>query len=449
MCSVGQGYNVIYMLLLAIFLSMTLVSGVVQLFRTLKAAKEKEADKKEITTAVVEIVVGILALVAFGWLGLCITVMLKALPLAVLLYILWNVGAKIVANRKKEESSEGSESGDATESGADDSDDAKESGADDSDDAKESDADKSDDAAESNADEPDADKSDDTNESSADDANDSLESNSDDATKSDQVLKKETTLDNTRVKRIIPCLDVNEGRVVKGVNFVDIKDAGDPVEIARAYSDAGADELVFLDITATTEARQTRFEMVKKVAESITIPFTVGGGIRSKEDFAQVLAAGADKGSVNSAAIERPELVKELVEEFGSERVVVAIDVKKRKDGSGWNVYKNGGQVDSGLDALTWAKQVEELGAGELLVTSMDCDGTRSGYDLEVTRSIAEAVNIPVIASGGAGKLDDFYDIFTYGKADAALAASLFHFKELEIQEVKEYLKKEVIPVKG
>ena len=404
MCSTVQGVSMIYMVLLAVFLSMTLVSGVVQLFKAVVMNREKEADKKEIATAIVEIVVGILGLVAFGWLGLCFVVMLKALPLAVVLYILWNIGAKIVLNRRRTEQPEDSKSNDtdeATESGADDTDDATGSGADDT----------------------------------------------GDVTESDQASKKVTALDNERVKRIIPCLDVNEGRVVKGVNFVDLKDAGDPVEIAQAYNAAGADELVFLDITATTKARQTRYEMVKKVSESITIPFTVGGGIRSKEDFARVVAAGADKGSVNSAAIERPELVKELAEEFGSERVVIAIDVKKREDGSGWNVYKNGGQVDTGLDALAWAKQAEELGAGELLVTSMDCDGTKSGYDLEVTGSIAKAVNIPVIASGGAGELEDFRDAFTIGKADAALAASLFHFKDLEIQEVKVYLQKEGIRV--
>ena len=421
MCSTAQGYSMIYMVLLAVFLSMTLVSGVVQLFRALAAAKEKGADKKEITTAIVEIVVGILALVAFGWLGLCSEVMLKALPLAVVLYILWNIGAKIVANRKKEEPSEDSASDDITESAE-----AAESA---EDDTTESEADSATESAE-----------DDVRES---DENDATESRAGNATESNQALTKEVTLSDERVKRIIPCLDVNEGRVVKGVNFVDLKDAGDPAEIARAYDAAGADELVFLDITATTEARQTRLEMVKKVADSISIPFTVGGGIRSVEDFAQVVAAGADKGSVNSAAIERPELVKELAEEFGSERVVVAIDVKKREDGSGWNVFKNGGQVDTGLDALAWSKQVEELGAGELLVTSMDGDGTKSGYDLEMTRSIAEAVKIPVIASGGAGKLEDFYDVLTFGKADAALAASLFHFKELEIHEVKEYLQKE------
>ena len=401
MCSTAQGYSMIYMVLLAIFLSMTLVSGLVQLFRALVAAKGKGADKKEITTAIVEIVVGILALVAFGWLGLCFIVMLKALPLAVVLYILWNIGARIVSNRKGAEQTEDSESMDDT-------------------------------------------KSAETMESAEDDVK---ESDADAATDFNQVPKKVAALDNEKVKRIIPCLDVNEGRVVKGVNFVDIKDAGDPVEIARAYDAAGADELVFLDITATTEARQTRFEMVKKVADCISIPFTVGGGIRSVEDFAQLVAAGVDKGSVNSAAIERPELVKELVEKFGSERVVVAIDVKKREDGSGWNVFKNGGQVDTGLDALAWAKKVEELGAGELLVTSMDGDGTKAGYDVEITRSIAGAVNIPVIASGGAGKLEDFRDIFMTGKADAALAASLFHFKELEIHEVKEYLQKEGIPI--
>lgn len=240
-------------------------------------------------------------------------------------------------------------------------------------------------------------------------------------------------------KRIIPCLDVNKGRVVKGVNFVDLKDAGDPVEIARAYDAAGADELVFLDITASCEARDTVVHMVRAVAASVFIPFTVGGGIRTVEDFKRLLREGADKISVNSAAIDRPELIREAAEKFGSQCVVVAIDAKRRPDG-GWNIYKHGGRLDTGIDAVWWAKEAERLGAGEILLTSMDCDGTKAGYDVELTRAIAEAVSIPVIASGGAGKLEHFYEALTEAKADAALAASLFHYKELQIREVKEYL---------
>lgn len=240
-------------------------------------------------------------------------------------------------------------------------------------------------------------------------------------------------------KRIIPCLDVNKGRVVKGVNFVDLKDAGDPVEIARAYDAAGADELVFLDITASCEARDTVVDMVRAVAASVFIPFTVGGGIRTVEDFKRLLREGADKISVNSAAIDRPELIREAAEKFGSQCVVVAIDAKRRPDG-GWNIYKHGGRLDTGIDAIWWAKEAERLGAGEILLTSMDCDGTKAGYDVELTRAIAEAVSIPVIASGGAGTLEHFYEALTDAKADAALAASLFHYKELQIREVKEYL---------
>ena len=240
-------------------------------------------------------------------------------------------------------------------------------------------------------------------------------------------------------KRIIPCLDVNKGRVVKGVNFVDLKDAGDPVEIAKAYDAAGADELVFLDITASCEERDTVVDMVRKVAANVFIPFTVGGGIRTVEDFKKLLREGADKISVNSAAIDRPELITEAADKFGSQCVVVAIDAKKREDG-GWNIYKHGGRQDTGIDAVEWAKKVEALGAGEILLTSMDCDGTKAGYDIELTRAIADAVSIPVIASGGAGTLEHFYDAFTEGGADAALAASLFHYKELEIMEVKDYL---------
>ena len=240
-------------------------------------------------------------------------------------------------------------------------------------------------------------------------------------------------------KRIIHCLDVNNGRVVKGVNFVDLKDAGDPVEIAKAYDAAGADELVFLDITASCEERDTVVDMVRQVAANVFIPFTVGGGIRTVEDFRKLLREGADKISVNSAAIDRPELITEAAEKFGSQCVVVAIDAKRRQDG-GWNIYKHGGRLDTGIDAIEWAKKVEKLGAGEILLTSMDCDGTKAGYDIELTRAIADAVSVPVIASGGAGTLEHFYDALTEGGADAALAASLFHYKELEIRQVKDYL---------
>ncbi len=249
-------------------------------------------------------------------------------------------------------------------------------------------------------------------------------------------------------KRIIPCLDVHNGRVVKGVNFVDLKDAGDPVEIGKAYGRAGADELVFLDITATSDARETVADMVRKVAENVFIPFTVGGGIRTVDDFKALLREGADKISINSSAINTPNLITEAAEKFGSQCVVVAIDAKKRADGTGWNIYKNGGRVDVGMDAVEWARKVERLGAGEILLTSMDGDGTKAGYDLELTKAIAEAVSIPVIASGGAGKPEHFYDALTEGKADAALAASLFHFKELEIKEVKEYLRDRGVSVR-
>lgn len=249
-------------------------------------------------------------------------------------------------------------------------------------------------------------------------------------------------------KRIIPCLDVNAGRVVKGVNFVDLRDAGDPVEIARAYDKAGADELVFLDITASSDNRGTVIDMVRKVAECVFIPFTVGGGIRTVEDFRAILREGADKVSINSSAINTPELIRDAAVKFGSQCVVVAIDAKKRPDGSGWNIYKNGGRIDVGIDAIEWAKKVESLGAGEILLTSMDCDGTKAGYDLELTRAVAESVSIPVIASGGAGTLEHFRDALTEGKADAALAASLFHYKELEIRQVKEYLREEGVSVR-
>ena len=248
-------------------------------------------------------------------------------------------------------------------------------------------------------------------------------------------------------KRIIPCLDVNDGRVVKGVNFVNLIDAGDPVAIAEAYDKAGADELVFLDITASSDARNTVADMVRKVAEKVFIPFTVGGGIRTVDDFKAILREGADKVSVNSAAIMRPELISEAADKFGSQCVVVAIDAKRREDG-GWNIFKNGGRVDMGIDAVEWAMRVEKLGAGEILLTSMDCDGTKAGYDLELTRTISENVSIPVIASGGAGTKEHFYDAFDQGKADAALAASLFHFKELEIMDLKRYLREKGISVR-
>lgn len=249
-------------------------------------------------------------------------------------------------------------------------------------------------------------------------------------------------------KRIIPCLDVNNGRVVKGVNFVDLRDAGDPVAVGAAYGKAGADELVFLDITASSDARTTKIDMVRRVAETVFIPFTVGGGIRTIDDFKQVLREGADKVSVNSAAIQNPTLISEAAMKFGSQCVVVAIDAKRRADGSGWNIYKNGGRVDMGIDAVEWAIKANELGAGEILLTSMDCDGTKDGYDIELTKIISDNVSIPVIASGGAGKLEHFKDAFTKGNADAVLAASLFHFKELEISELKEYLRDEGISVR-
>ena len=249
-------------------------------------------------------------------------------------------------------------------------------------------------------------------------------------------------------KRIIPCLDVHNGRVVKGVNFVNLRDAGDPVEIAEAYDKAGADELVFLDITASSDARNTVVDMVRKVAEKVFIPFTVGGGIRTVEDFKVLLREGADKISINSSAINNPELISRAADKFGSQCVVVAIDARRREDGSGWNIYKNGGRVDVGIDAVEWAMKVDKLGAGEILLTSMDCDGTKAGYDLELTRTIAENVSIPLIASGGAGTMEHFYDALTEGKADAALAASLFHYKELEIRQVKEYLRSREVAVR-
>ena len=241
-------------------------------------------------------------------------------------------------------------------------------------------------------------------------------------------------------KRIIPCLDVNDGRVVKGVNFVNLQDAGDPVEIAAAYDKAGADEVVFLDITASSDNRGTVVDMVRKVAENVFIPFTVGGGIRTVEDFKVLLREGADKISINSSAINTPRLISDAADKFGSQCVVVAIDARRRPDGSGWNVFKNGGRIDTGLDAVEWAMKANQLGAGEILLTSMDCDGTKAGYDIALTRRIAENVSVPVIASGGAGTREHFYDALTEGKADAALAASLFHYKELEIMDLKNYL---------
>lgn len=249
-------------------------------------------------------------------------------------------------------------------------------------------------------------------------------------------------------KRIIPCLDVTDGRVVKGTNFINLRDAGDPVECARAYDAQQADELVFLDITASSDARATAVEMVRKVAEKVFIPFTVGGGIRTVDDFKAILREGADKVSVNSAAIMNPQLIADAADKFGSQCVVVAIDAKRRPDGNGWNIYKNGGRIDMGIDAVEWAMKAEELGAGEILLTSMDGDGTKAGYDLALTRQISENVSIPVIASGGAGTMEHFYEAFAEGKADAALAASLFHFKEMEIRDLKRYLYEKGISVR-
>lgn len=248
-------------------------------------------------------------------------------------------------------------------------------------------------------------------------------------------------------KRIIPCLDLYNGRVVKGVNFVDLKDAGDPVQIATAYDKAGADEIIFLDITATTEKRNTKLDLMKRIASAVSIPFTVAGGVRTVEDFGRILEVGATKVGVNSAAIANPDLIKDAANKYGSEHIVLALDAKKKEQGSGWTVLKNGGNIDTGMDAVDWAVKATNLGAGEILLTSFDFDGTKNGYDLELTRTIAESVSIPVIASGGAGKLEDFYNAITIGKADAVLAASLFHFKELEIMEVKRYLHEKGIGV--
>lgn len=249
-------------------------------------------------------------------------------------------------------------------------------------------------------------------------------------------------------KRIIPCLDVKDGRVVKGTNFVNLRDAGDPVEVGAIYSKTGADELVFLDITASSDKRNTTVDMVRRVAENVFIPFTVGGGIRTVDDFKTILRAGADKVAINSAAIENPQVVHEAAVKFGSQCVVCAIDAKRRPDGNGWTIYKYGGRVDTGIDALEWTEKVWKLGCGEILLTSMDCDGTKEGYDCELTRAVSDIVNIPVIASGGAGKMEHFYDAFEQGHADAVLAASLFHYKEMEINDLKLYLSQKGIPVR-
>lgn len=249
-------------------------------------------------------------------------------------------------------------------------------------------------------------------------------------------------------KRIIPCLDVKDGRVVKGTNFINLRDAGDPVEVGANYSECGADELTFLDITASSDKRKTVVDMVRKVAERVFIPFTVGGGIRTVDDFREILRAGADKVAVNSAAIDNPTLISEAAAKFGSQCVVCAIDAKRRADGNGWTIYKHGGRLDMGIDAVEWAIKAYELGAGEILLTSMDCDGTENGYDLELTRAVSDNVRIPVIASGGAGKMEHFLDAFNEGKADAVLAASLFHYKEMEIMDLKKYLREHNISVR-
>ena len=249
-------------------------------------------------------------------------------------------------------------------------------------------------------------------------------------------------------KRIIPCLDVKDGRVVKGINFVNLRDAGDPAEVSAAYDKAGADEVVFLDITASADSRATKLEWVRQVASKVFIPFTVGGGIRTVDDFKAILREGADKISINSAAIMNPKLISDAAEKFGSQCVVVAIDAKRRANGDGWTIYKNGGRVDMGMDAVEWARTAEKMGAGEILLTSMDCDGTKAGYDIELTRAISQSVGIPVIASGGAGTKEHFYEALTEGRAEAALAASLFHYKELEIRELKEYLRDKGVSVR-
>ena len=248
-------------------------------------------------------------------------------------------------------------------------------------------------------------------------------------------------------KRIIPCLDVKNGRVVKGVSFVDLVDAGDPVQCAAAYDKQGADELVLLDITATHEGRSTMIDIVEKVAKTVFIPFTVGGGIKKVDDFKELLRAGADKISVNSAAVRNPDLISDAAYKFGSQCVVCAVDAKKNSENS-WEVYLNGGRIPTGIDAVKWAVEAEKRGAGEILLTSMDCDGQKNGYDIELTKAVSESVGIPVIASGGAGRAEHFYYAFTAGKADAVLAASLFHFNELPIPELKKYLNGKNIPVR-
>jgi cyclase len=248
-------------------------------------------------------------------------------------------------------------------------------------------------------------------------------------------------------KRIIPCLDVKDGRVVKGINFVNLRDAGDPVENAKIYNDEGADELVFLDITASHEQRKTMVDVVSRVAEQVFMPFTVGGGINSNEDIRDLLNAGCDKISINTSAVERPDFVKKASEKFGTQCIVIAIDAKRIPDGS-WEVYVRGGREATGKDVVEWARQAESLGAGEILLTSMDCDGTKNGYDVELTRAVSETVSIPVIASGGCGNLEHFREALTDGKADAVLAASVFHFKEFSIKEVKDYLRDKGVPVR-
>lgn len=248
-------------------------------------------------------------------------------------------------------------------------------------------------------------------------------------------------------KRIIPCLDIDKGRVVKGVNFVNLVDAGDPVEIAKAYDKIGADEIVFLDITASSDGRKTAVDILARASEQVFIPLTVGGGIRTVADFREMLAAGADKIAVNSAAIKEPALITEAAQKFGAQCVVLAVDAKRNAQGR-WDVFLNGGRVNTGLDAIEWIAKGAALGAGEVLLTSMDRDGTKAGYDLELTRAAAEAVNIPVIASGGAGRMQDFADVLTEGKADAALAASLFHFNEIGMKELKDFLEERGIPVR-
>lgn len=249
-------------------------------------------------------------------------------------------------------------------------------------------------------------------------------------------------------KRIIPCLDIKMGRVVKGINFVGLKDVGDPVEIAKFYNEQGADEIVFLDITATHEGRKTMIDVVERAASEVFIPLTIGGGIDSIEDIKAILRAGADKISINSSAVRNPDLISEGAEIFGTQCMVVAIDGRKRKDGSGWNVFISGGRIDTGLDAVKWAKEAERRGAGEILLTSMDADGTKDGFDLDLCNAICNAVNIPVIASGGCGKIEDFTEVFKKTKVDAALAASIFHYKEATVDDVKEHLKEHNIPVR-